>query len=292
MPVRYMKLAAGFVTALGLAFGLCARAAAADPPRRVVSFNICADQLVIALADPEQIVGVSPNAADPAMSVVAERARDFRRLGWQAEATIPLKPDLVLLGAYDRSVTRRLLSRLGFRIVEVDLINDIAAGVAQIRQVAALLGHPERGEALIAEVAAARRRLAEAAHPPASTALLISNGGYTIGPASLAGALLAEAGLKPPQGMPAGYGGVVSLEKLIALRPDFLAMFSPVAEPDSQGAVYLTHPALRALYPAARRIILPERYTVCGGPSLVAALDFLTGIVTRLAADNGARPAN
>ena len=50
-------------------------AGAADPPRRVASFNVCADQLVIALADPDQIVGLSPYASDPAISVVAEKAR-------------------------------------------------------------------------------------------------------------------------------------------------------------------------------------------------------------------------
>ena len=63
-------------------------AAAAEPPRRIVSFNVCADQLVVALADPAQIAGLSPYAADPAVSTVAEKARDFRRLGWQAKSTI------------------------------------------------------------------------------------------------------------------------------------------------------------------------------------------------------------
>ena len=56
--------------------------------------------------------------------------------------------------------------------------------------------------------------------------------------------------------------------------------------PDGQGAVYLTHPALRELYPPSRRrIILPARYTMCGGPSLIAAFDYLTEVVTRLAAE-------
>ena len=52
-------------------------AAAADPPRRIVSFNVCADQLVVALADPSQIVALSPYAADPMTSVVADKARAF-----------------------------------------------------------------------------------------------------------------------------------------------------------------------------------------------------------------------
>src|SRR5690349_18355271 len=68
------------------------------PPQRVVSFNICADQLVVALADPAQIAGLSPYAVDPTLSAVAEEARAFRRIEWQAESIVPLNPDLVLIG--------------------------------------------------------------------------------------------------------------------------------------------------------------------------------------------------
>jgi iron complex transport system substrate-binding protein len=76
----------------------------------------------------------------------------------------------------------------------------------------------------------------------------------------------------------------VPLEKLIALHPDYLVMSILVEEANGQGALYLTHPALRALYPPERRILLPARYTICGGPSLIAGLDYLTEVVTRLAA--------
>ena len=61
-------------------------------------------------------------------------------------------------------------------------------------------------------------------------------------------------------------------------------MSSAVETPDGQGALYLTHPALRALYPPEKRIVLPGRYTLCAGPSLVAAFDYLADVLTRLAA--------
>jgi iron complex transport system substrate-binding protein len=267
-----------------LAAGACGAARAADPPRRVASFNICADQLVVALADPAQIVGLSPYASDPAISTVVDKARAFPRLALQAEAMVPLAPDLVLVGTWDRPMTQRMLRSLGFRVVGVDVVSDLAAARAQIREVAALLGHPAHGEALLAEIDAAQRRLKVAPRPKSSSALLIGNNGYTAGPDSLAAALMAEAGLAPPSGAPGGYGGYVPLEKLVMLRPDYLVMSSLIETPDAQGAVYLTHPALHALYPPARRIMLPGRYTLCAGPSLVAALDYLAGIVSRLAA--------
>ena len=146
----------------GLVLAWLTPANAADPPQRIASFNVCADQLVVALADPGQIVGLSPYASDPAISVIADKARAYPKLALQAEAMVPLQPDLVLVGTWDRPLTQRMLRSLGFRVVGVDVVSDIAAGIAQIREMAKLVGHPERGEALIADIEAARRRLASA----------------------------------------------------------------------------------------------------------------------------------
>jgi iron complex transport system substrate-binding protein len=104
-----------------------------------------------------------------------------------------------------------------------------------------------------------------------------------VGPDSLAAALMAEAGLVPPAGALKGYGGYVPLERLIELKPDYLVMASMIEKEDGQGALYLTHPALRAMYPANRRIELPSRFTLCAGPSLIAAFEYLTDVVTKLA---------
>jgi iron complex transport system substrate-binding protein len=260
-------------------------AAAAEPPRRVVSFNVCADQLVVALAAPDQVAALSPYATNPTLSAVAEEARRFRRIGWHAESIIPLDPDLVLTGPRDRALTQRLLGALGFRVVSVELVSSIAAAREQIAAVAALLGQRERGEALLARLDAARSRLKAVPRPQASTALLVGHSGYAEGPSSLAAALMAEASLQPPPGAPAGIGGFVPLERLIMLHPDLLVLSSAIEVPHDQGSVYLAHPALAALWPPQRRIILPARYTLCGGPALIAGLDYLAVELRKLASE-------
>jgi iron complex transport system substrate-binding protein len=265
--------------ALTLAFVTAAQAA--DAPRRVASFNLCADQLVVALADPEQIAGLSPYAADPALSVVADGAKRFRKLDWQAESTIVLQPDLVFVGPNDRSVTRRMLAAQGLRVVGVDFVTDLDSARAQIRDVAKMLGHPERGEKLVASLDAARARLAALRSATPKTALVIERGGYTQGPSSLAATLLDEAGLKSPAGSPKGYGGFIRLEKLLMLKPDIVFVKDPPSTPGDQGALYFMHPAMEALYPPERRIALPTRFTMCGGPALVAAFDYLAGELSK-----------
>jgi iron complex transport system substrate-binding protein len=263
---------------------LMSGAAQGDTPRRVVSFNLCADQLVLALADPGQIVGLSPYAANPALSVMAEKARDYPRLDWQAESTVAFKPDLVLTGAWDRAITRRILDRLGYRVVTVEEIADIDAARRQIRDVAALLGHPERGERLVSDLDAARARLAATRDGAVRTAMIMERGGFAPGPNSLAFTLLREAGLQTPEGAPGGIGGFVSLERLLALKPDLIFIKDPPQEPNDQGSLRFDHPALRGAWPAERRIAFPTRYTLCGGPALVAAFDHLAGVMKRLAA--------
>ncbi len=266
-----------------LAFLAGTAAALAEAPRRVVSFNLCADQLLLALADPGQIAGLSPYAADASVSVMAEKARAYPRLQWQAESSIALGPDLVLIGNSDRPVTKHVLRAQGLRLHEITLIADIETARRQIVEVAAVLGHPERGERLLAEIEAARARLHAAPRPPFATALLVNRGGYTAGARSLAAALLAEAGLKPPPGAPPGYGGYVQLERLLMLHPDVIVLNNVAGAAMDQGSYNLSHPALAALYPPQRRIVLPTRYTLCGGPALVAALDYLAALLTRLA---------
>jgi iron complex transport system substrate-binding protein len=268
-----------------LCIALWAVSAQADAaPRRVVSFNLCADQFVVGLADPEQIAGLSPYATDPGLSVAADKARPFRKADWQAESTILLEPDLVLVGPNDRSITRRMLISQGLRVVETGFVSDLESARKQIRELAALLGHPERGEKLLGELERARSRLAAAAPKGGRTALVVERGGYTQGPASLAATLLAEAGFKPPAGAPAGYGGFIPLEKFLVLKPDIVFLKDPPSAATDQGAMFLVHPALRDLYPPDRRVALPTRYTMCGGPALVAALDYMADEIARLSA--------
>jgi iron complex transport system substrate-binding protein len=268
---------------LALCIVLWAVVARADAaPKRVVSFNLCADQLVVALADPEQIAGLSPYATDAGLSVVADKARAFRKADWQAESTILLEPDLVIVGPNDRSVTRRMLTSQGLRVVETGFVSDFESARKQIRDMATLLGHPERGDKLIADLERARARLAAAAGKSDRTALVVERGGYTQGPASLAATLLGEAGLKPPAGAPAGYGGFIPLEKFLVLRPDLVFLKDPPSAATDQGAMFLVHPALRDLYPPERRVALPSRYTMCGGPALVAAFDYMADEIARL----------
>lgn len=277
-------------SAMFTAFCAAAHDAQADgPPRRIVSFNLCADQLLLALADPAQIAGLSPYAVNPILSVMTDKAASFPRLDWDAESVVNLAPDLVLGGPSHRPI-HAMLSAMGIRVVDVELIRNLADARRQAIEVGKLIGHPERGDALARQLEQAEARLASVALKPPLTALVIQREGYREGPASLASGMLSIAGLRAPDRaqsgaggfMSAEQGGFVSLEHLLTDGPDVLVLQDPPSEARDQGALFITHPALLARYGANRRIDLPERYTLCGGPPLLQGLDYLAKAIKAL----------
>ena len=269
-----------------LAVGPAPPVSADSVPSHVVSINLCADELLIALADPAQIADLSIYATDPNLAFLAGEAKRFRHDAGAAETVVAMAPDLVLAGRFSKRETRATLTTLGYRLVELEPARNIADSVAQIRKVASLLGHPERGEGLISRIDEARDR--------AATAVSIGSGnrrsvavylrrGYVTGSNTLTDELLSLVGLDNAGSRLAGRtGGVVPLEKLIAAPPDYLLVSSRQAPAEDQGSALLAHPALAALFPPEKRIALPDRLTVCGGPSLPAALDWLAGEARRV----------
>ena len=65
-------------------------------------------------------------------------------------------------------------------------------------------------------------------------------------------------------------------------RPDFLLVSEAGDRAEDDGRAFLLHPALERLYPPAKRIVIPERLTVCGGVMLADALDVLVKELKRV----------
>ncbi|ALA17222.1 Fe3+-hydroxamate ABC transporter substrate-binding protein [Chelatococcus sp. CO-6] len=249
------------------------------PPARVVSLNLCADQLLLALADRGQIASLSPLSRDADYSFLAGRVGDLPVNGGTGEEILVGKADLVLSGRYGTRVKRELLERHGVPLMVLDPWRDIAGGREQLTAVAARLGHPERGAALAAEIEAALARTKGLARRPA-TVLVLYRRGYVPGERSLVAELLGHMGLQPMQarlGLP--QGGLVRLEQLVMDPPDFVVMDEADARAIDNGTAFLVHPALAGVLPPERRLFLPDRLTICGGPSTPAAIDALAAEV-------------
>ena len=238
---------------------------------RVASINMCTDQLLLALADPEQIAGLSTFASAPAMSWYAAKAKGFRTLSGQAEDVLPLKPDLVLTVTFVKATTREMLRRNGLRVIELPPTSTVAEVIAQIRSVGEILEQSERAEAAIAEIEAAIVQTRLEVRSDRLRVLPLARRGWVSGQDTLINEMLERAGLANLGAETGKYGTRLSLEAIIALKPDKLLVGGAGGSAEDQGAALLQHPALARLVPESRRMILPSKMTVCAGPMLADA---------------------
>ena len=226
-------------------------AAGGDPPRRVVSTNLCTDQMAMLLAAPGQLVSVGYLARDRVSSALSHEAAAYPVNHGQAEEIAFLRPDLVLAGAHGNPATIAMLERLGIPVARFAPEASLADIRANLRAMGAVMGRAARAEELIALMDA--RLDALAARLPADRPLgaVYYSGGYTAGSESLAGDMLRAAGIDNlAERLGMTWGGTLSLEQLVLSRPDTIVRGQRYGG-HSRGEEMLTHPVL-ARYMAAR----------------------------------------
>jgi iron complex transport system substrate-binding protein len=268
------------IAVLALAACLPARG---EPARSIVSLNLCTDQLALDLAPPGSIKGLSPYSRDRARSPLATEAAAIPVLSGTAEEAMVIRPDLVVVGLHDRQATQLMLNRQGLRLEAFDIVRSIDEAKEQIARMGRLIGGEARAAARIAEIDAAVARLKAAAAGRRLRVLPYARRGWVEGSGTLLSALLDTAGLANAAGE-AGLtaGGFLGLEAIVKLRPDALVIGAERGEAEDQGSSLLLHPAVQALFPPARRIVLPDALFICGGPTLAEAIDRLAGQVAVL----------
>ena len=262
--------------------GWLAPALAAGLPR-IVSMNVCTDQLLLPLADSEQILGLSRYSRDTWQSWAARDARRYNILSGGAEDVLMLRPDIVVASQFDKRSTRELLKENGLHLAEFAVPRNLEEAKAQIRQMSDISGHPDRATAEIATLDAAMTRARQMVADKHYSVLPLSRRGWVSGSDSLVSSLLTETGLFNAAGdLGVAFGGYASLEAIVNLKPDFILVSEAGDRAEDDGRAFLLHPALERFYPPTRRIVIPERLTVCGGVMLAEALDVLVSELKRV----------
>lgn len=255
-----------------LSFGI-ASAAASEPPRRIVSINMCTDQLLLDMVPPARILGLSPYAGDSLRSWVADKALSLPKLSGTAEEVLVLKPDLVLLSRYMKPETLDFIRRRGIPHAEFDDVRSLDEARAQILAFGARVGEPEAAKARVAAIDTALKDLRRVAAQAGIRVLPLARRGWVAGKETLMSDLLAKAGLSNAAAeLGIQDGGFVSLEAIVKLRPDAILVARDDLSSEDQGAAMLLHPAIQGLFPPERRLYLSEKLTVCGGPMLAEAI--------------------
>lgn len=257
----------------------------ARTPVRIASVNLCSDQLLIALAEPAQILAVGPLAADPVLSFLAAPARSLPRIANSAEALLRNPPDLLLLGRHDRPHLAGALQRRGVRLATIDHWPNIEETMGGVRYIASVLERPAAGERLVSDIARALADLRELRPRTFGvTFLILHKRGFVESQGVLRNAL-EEAGLmmaRLPGGRPWSFA---TAEAILGADPDILVAPQSTGRPADLGDAFLEHRALTKAFPPDRRLLVPQSYALCPGPSTPALLDHVrASLLGKLAA--------
>jgi iron complex transport system substrate-binding protein len=270
---RLPKLLAAVQVIAGVAV---AGLAVAEPLPTVASINLCADQHVLALADPEQILTVSWLAADPEESAFAAEAARFTLNYGNAEELLAFDPDVVMAGTYTSPFTRALLRRLGYTVVELAPENSVEEIESNLKLVGAAIGQIERGQHAVAALRA-RVHAIESARPQHRVgAVVVRPGGFTVGAYSLADDLMQRAGVRnvaAEQGL--DRWGSLSMEALLRSDPDLIVLTGYRRAEPSLANTVLQHPALLRLGAEHRVTTVPASLWACGSVRSLEAPEVL-----------------
>jgi len=248
----------------------------ATAPERIVSTHLCADQLVLLLAEEKNVISLSYFASNPNFSPLADKAKNFPRNYGLAEEILPLNPDIVFSGGFSARSTVKLLKRAGINVVEVPIVNDFRGIQKNIRIVAKAVGEKAAGEGIIKDLDLALKTSSSVYKPKVMAALYWDNG-YTPGSSSLAAQVVRHAGFDDLNSRYKSKGPkYLSVEELVSLQPDLLIL--PENGPASLASIVPRHRALTVMFKDDRSTTIPDKLWTCGSPFIIEAFNKLRRI--------------
>lgn len=263
----------GFACALAISLGLHAAAAApASPPTRVVSLNLCTDELVLLLAAPSQIVSLTHLAHDLHEFPYWRSARRYRANDGSVVSIAGLRPDLVFtMGGLGRD-RERLARRVGARVLALPFPMSLDDVEVSIDRVATALGREARGRTLIRRL----RRLRATLPRSRPAGAFLSGGGLSLPDTSLGAQWMTLAGVRQIA-LP---GARLSAERLL-VEPPALILRSDYRAGQAARANGWPGFRLLARLPATRTLATDGRRWTCMGPSLLPEIARLRAELSR-----------
>jgi iron complex transport system substrate-binding protein len=246
-------------------------------PQRIVSIGLCTDQLLLLLAEREQIASVSVWARDRNMSYMIDAVGDIPLNNASIEEIISLEPDLVVASEFVAWDTVNLLRQLGFSVKQAPVVTSVDEIYDLLVQFASWTGNEQRARVMVEQM---RRRLADIdtrySARPAKSVIIYSPNGFTIGADTLENDLFLRAGYRN-LAADMGISGFqeISLEELIAADPDVLQIDRSLSPQDSLATATLEHPVLEKLIRRREYLDIPTRLRICAGPMIVDAIEMM-----------------
>jgi len=122
-----------------------------SPPQRIFSTALAIDNVLLALVEPERVVGVTRFAQDPEQSYVVDKLRDHMVIldSLNAELVVATNPDIVLAASWNNPDEVRLIEDLGYPVYIFAGFNTVQDALDLVRRVGEITGEDEAAARLI-----------------------------------------------------------------------------------------------------------------------------------------------
>ena len=242
-----------------------------EKPKRIVSYSISTDEILMALVEPERIAALSRLVDDPGVSSIVKEAKKVpnRVKGNSMEGVLAFKPDLVIIPDFHPPEMLQSARELGLKVYIYKTPSDIKGVKRSIRQIADLTGEKEKGEAVVAKMEERIKRVQQrlAGIPQAQRKRVIqlrSEGAFYAPDNSFddvcryAGVSDATLELKYPSAME------ITQEKVVELDPDIIFVpdwdYDGKHNPDGEKRKILNNPSYRGM----KAVQQGKVYTISG----------------------------
>ena len=215
-------------------------------PQRIVSLNLCADQLLMALLPPERLIAITPLAANPEASYLYQKAAQYHQHSSRIEEIMALKPDLIVAGEFTAQPTNQLLEELGYKVIKLGLPINSDGIFQQVRFLGQQIGEPARAEALVLAMHKQLANIIGAQDKRSQRAAVYYANGFTAGQQTIVNEILTMAGLRNIAAeLNLDYVAPLSLESLLASKPDILLLGRSNKNTNSLACLLYTSPSPR-----------------------------------------------
>ena len=250
---------------------------AGPKPTRIVSINLCTDQLLLQLVEHNRIASVTYLAAAPTISYSANRAIGLVKNYGLAEEVIELRPDLILAGAFTSRPTTSLLKKLGYRVIEFEMAGSFETLRQNIIKAGEVLHEEKKAGRLVTQFDRTLGKLTP--NGRLVSAIILQPNAAGVGNVSLLDDIFRAASLTS---ISLGQGilgiGWLTLDQVIWAQPELIISDVDPSWP-SLGHFAMRHPPYRAILDkqgrVPLRVTLPANLWNCGGPQVAKAVSIL-----------------
>lgn len=259
-----------------------ATATMTNKPERIVSTNLCTDQLLLMLVEKDRIVSLTTLARQPQYSYLWKQAQSIPTNSGLAEEIIPLRPDLILSTKFSPGKATSILQNAKLRVEILALPESFSDLEILITKLGQLLGEPKTAADLIdsmqADITSVKDRVSHLDSATRPKALIYSPNGHTAGSHTFKNTIVTLAGytnIATELGIE--HYRNLSVEQVLLSQPDLVIVSDSDYNQDSLAHRYTDHPALIKWQGNDGILTIPDNQWLCVGPMSTKALQTIAG---------------